>query len=895
MTDSYFSSIGRASDAPPDISKTNYLQTTPDMSKAVNENIDKISKSWDAHYDQMIGIYKHIHKQKTPAENLLQVLKAGKEFKGEYEKWQEWYEPYRKTSKLINERVQVLKDKYGEDSAEYRKALLTILDDDPEVKKENELESKRTLSRVEGNKVGYGNSKRDPGLANAFLRGPGGVWDDEVDFAADLKELENGLNGWNIRSDEGMKHHLPEFGYTDEGKPIFKSVNEATEPEQKYELRARNLAWYAYLNQDVAKGRFGKYKRDFIAKVVAGQDTWKKQVMEDYSAASLELITQRNSKELYAKVESDPKEFITQILLHTNHPEFIDSKGNVNHKLVLDRYFEKLEDGIRNGEFTNPADFVKALGEVEFQAFGHEKGKLVKIKKHWEKRFLKLNAVKNEYYKAERAAKESNTKALQDKDITGLVKWAEDEARPYSEVQGKIAEYMSVWKISDQEQLPVELKNIQYRGQEEDEVILERVSKIRHRPLTKEDIKGLTPGTPQYDDLMTQINAPLSVGSVQKGAGSYTWRDDFIKAQVASNLKISVQDVQGNPKGDVMKKKAEVLYNNVYYDTKSADPTTVTNAEAHREASEQVKALLDLKNNPTIGDSLISDGTVDAAKIASRAARSIKKNPNLINSSELLEGEEPHIHLGAKFLDDFKNNRGGTPPNYYKTISAVLGNRFSVPQIIRARLEAQGMIKEGEVVFPEEGKPGERLLVNPTAAKTMRVYNKQLTKDGDRPDVEWMLESSKSPTAIANGGYLSVSDKDGNYTNIEEVVGKPMEAVTMQDVVNLVADDYTGFGIYEIPSYDLRDILQTNGIPMDMVFDEDGQDFLYLAALRHKAQKAQRNTGIITDYRRLVNIDKDLHDKFNELAGDLVKGKPWLDLNNLAPEVAKEYIRDLTQ
>ena len=397
MTDSYFSAIGRASDAPPDISDTNYLQTTPDMSEAVNKNIDDISKSWDAHYDQMIGIYNHIHKQKTPAENLLQVLKTGREFADEYQKYQKWYEPYRKTSKLIDERVQVLKDKYGEDSTEYRKALLNILDDDPEVKKENELESKRTLGRVEGNKVGYGNSKRDPSLGNAFLRGINGIWDDEVDFAEDLKELKNGLNGWYQRSDEGMKHHLEEFGYTDEGKPIFKSVNEATEPEQKYELRARNLAWYTYLNQDVAKGRFGKYKRDFIAEVVAGQDTWKKQVMEDYSAASLELITQRNSKELYAKVEAKPKEFITQILLHTNHPEFIDSNGNVNHKLVLDRYFEKLEDGIRNGEFTNPAEFVKALGEVEFQAFGHEKGKLVKIKKHWEKRWLKLNAPKNEY------------------------------------------------------------------------------------------------------------------------------------------------------------------------------------------------------------------------------------------------------------------------------------------------------------------------------------------------------------------------------------------------------------------------------------------------------------------------------------------------------------------
>ena len=112
MTDSYFTALGRAADAPPDISKTNYLKTTPDLSKAVNENIDAISKSWDAHYDQMIEIYKHIHKQKTPAENLLEVMKHGKELKTEYDKWQEWYKPYSKLSKEITARLGPIKEQY---------------------------------------------------------------------------------------------------------------------------------------------------------------------------------------------------------------------------------------------------------------------------------------------------------------------------------------------------------------------------------------------------------------------------------------------------------------------------------------------------------------------------------------------------------------------------------------------------------------------------------------------------------------------------------------------------------------------------------------------------------------------------------------------------------------
>ena len=42
MTDSYFASLGRASDAPPDISKTNYLETETDMAKDVNDNLTLI-------------------------------------------------------------------------------------------------------------------------------------------------------------------------------------------------------------------------------------------------------------------------------------------------------------------------------------------------------------------------------------------------------------------------------------------------------------------------------------------------------------------------------------------------------------------------------------------------------------------------------------------------------------------------------------------------------------------------------------------------------------------------------------------------------------------------------------------------------------------------------------
>jgi len=884
MTDSYFSSLGRATDAPPDISKTNYLKTTPDLTKAVNDNITQISNSWDAHYDQMIQIWNHIHKQKSPAENLLTVMKYGKEAKDEYEEWQKYWGPWNKMSKKIKDRQAVIKETIGVDAPEYKEALRNILDDDPDVKKENEVEGEKATSRVTTQTLAYQNIKFDPALFNFFSNGEFNQFDDEVNLYSDIKELRDGIPGYNEVADEAIKHHLPQFGYTEEGKPIHKSVNEATHPDDKEELRLRNLAFYSYLHQDVARGRLGRYKKDFINDIVTQQDTWKKGILEDYSAASLETVTQRNAKELYAKLERDPKELITQILTHTNHPEFINAKGNVDHKLVLDRYFQKVADGISNGEFENPAALVKALGNVEFQPFGHAQGDLRKIKDHWKKRFGTLVAAKNQYYKAQRQEQDDNLQAEKNAAIKKILdKNTGNNMLTGEEKTAEIAEFMRIFSISTREQVPSVLLNMEYEGKEVDENIIPRLENIKlQRPLTELDIKGLTRGTDTYKAYLAEVQAPNSVGSVDKGPGSFTYRNRAIKARVAFTLTMDVQEVEGNPKAAIMLEKAEAIYNEAFYGHKSSDGS-ITLSQAHTEAMNQVKDLL---TDPEAGTERTSVADLDSIKIVNKAIANVAKNPDLLNQSKPLEGEEPYIELASKYLDGYINGRGGTAPNYYKSMSAKLG--VTPDKLVRTRLEALGKIKEGEVVFPEEGKPGERLLVNPTAAKTIRVYK---MNEGDN----WMIEQSKSPTAIANGGYLSVSDKDGNYSNIEEAAGKPMEAITIGDVVNLIGNDYTGFGIFEIPSYDLIDIIQNNGISLDMIFDEDGQDFLYLAALRNKAQKAQKYTGVVTEYRRLVNIDKDLHDKFNELAGDLVKGKPWLDLNNLSPDVAKEFIRELTQ
>ena len=94
MSTSYFETIGRATDAPPDISKTNYLATEADFTESVNKNIDDISGKWDDHFNQMIRIWDHIHTNREKEGGFLgqvsHLLKDVETFQEDYKEWDDF-------------------------------------------------------------------------------------------------------------------------------------------------------------------------------------------------------------------------------------------------------------------------------------------------------------------------------------------------------------------------------------------------------------------------------------------------------------------------------------------------------------------------------------------------------------------------------------------------------------------------------------------------------------------------------------------------------------------------------------------------------------------------------------------------------------------------------------
>ena len=138
---SFYETLGRASDAPPDISKTNYLQTTPDLTEAVNKNIDDISKSWDEHFNRMITDYNHMFERGNIPQQLVDFLGKKSTSKGveAITEWQKWQKKYNEYTGSFRKSLKGVEAKYGLNSKEYAQALYYAFIDEPDVENEHKL------------------------------------------------------------------------------------------------------------------------------------------------------------------------------------------------------------------------------------------------------------------------------------------------------------------------------------------------------------------------------------------------------------------------------------------------------------------------------------------------------------------------------------------------------------------------------------------------------------------------------------------------------------------------------------------------------------------------------------------------------------------------------------
>ena len=907
---SFYETLGRASDAPPDISKTNYLKTTPDLTEAVNTQIDDISKSWDEHFDRMISDYNHMFERGNLPQKLVDFLgkKSTKTGLEELQKWQKWQKKYNKYSRKFKNSLKGVELEKGLNSEEYVKAVANAFIDEPDVEKEHLLEKAREENKIQatnaGNELAPLGDAEAIDLASSMYNGIDDIFLKDGMIIKDMDDILAVYPQWEKMAFAGMK--VPIGKYDEDGELIFETVDGYTSIADKNAAAEVVQGYFAYKFQDIVQGRTGLYKRKFISKLIVQDELRQKVQLDEHVSATLDEITQRTSEELVLRLKDDPNYAITWMKMMLNHPSVLDTKGNISHALVRRKLIDRIIEALDN-ESLSPEDIMGdgkletlmvdtfASGKQQFSIFW---------KKDW-KRITNAIAAKNSEKAREiKSAKEAE-EVLQ---INGKIKELDERKEPIPKIDlDQIIDdlrYDLGYKATDA--LPNHwqpILNYRYQGSKDDDTIVREVRYRKEVLGEKIDLKDLV-GIIDHDlkaKLVTElVETPggLRKGGTGNEPGTTTHRNNWVTTIV--NTYTDEQDINTAKTIKWRNNYDQAIrhYNTIFNQGKA---NNMSDWDASQAAEDSVKAMLfgpnskiqvnqGTKEKPIIveqgiwDEKGISTFDIQGQRNLLNTVKAINGNKSLVNQKEPFKGEEKPLEEGLKYLKaSQKGERGAKFPEYYRNLGAALW--MDPHQLLRDRVVANGLASAGEFKFGHEGIPGEALLVKHTPSRVMRALSLQ----GGDPDK--MIEMS----------YLAYTEKEGfNYvrhdnnqvSSLEEVLGKPIDEITMDDISNLALQDYSGFGIFDLSGMAIQELLTEANVPLDMPFNEAGQKFLYLARIRQKAQRANQNSGVLTDYRRLVYINEDLHEQFRQIAPDLPE---WLDPNTLSPAGAKELIRLLSE
>ena len=871
MTDSNLALMYKLDSLPTASVSSNYQdeEAIAEKTKSINANIDETQKRTNEYFDSLIKMYNALHErdQNRPKE-FIAALKSGRDFKnddnvkafGKYlNNYIKWGQKYKEHKDFVTQDGNIEWATYeGKGSF------------DPDVKKEIEMEAIRKQTREEASDAGHELGNQNNELKQQLLTGPNQVYIEETEQIKDIDQLLTHIEtvGWP-RARAGMKILMP-GQFTAEGKQIYKTYDEMSASEKEFGRNVIN-AWFAHKNEDMARNRFGFWKRRFIVQMHENDEVRVKKELETEGAALAEIQKQARFEELQVKLSKDPGFFIDWINIHKGA---YGGDYALARKAAVDIIIEGIEGGYFDEGDINP------LLDHWFEARDStpEKPHRVQFSQYWKKDARRIRkALSDEVKKTNEENKqileterETKAKNRRDKLVESGVPIT------YQTVQELIRTFMQEEGITDPELVPDSLKNLPYEGFYTDQELDDRLNWNHHKlnqQITKEDLIGIT--DPDLKKKWMDI--------VESGSGlskeETSRRNRAVTAEVTRKTMETDVNKAKTPKWTANYENAIEAYNSVYNGIIDKGGSSST---AHKEAMEYVESGLEGNKWNTRGGEAFDPAP---AKQVNKIVKSIGQDRNLINSTDPWEGEEKHLIEALEYVEKSKKGIPVDQPYYYEQIAKLIG--MNPEKLIRNRLEVTGATKD-KTILPEEQnlKPvHQKLLLKPSASKTYRV-----TKENE--DIVWMLDTIASPDAEKNGGYNAIKNTDGDYENIEEVTGKKIGEITFGDIAVLIENGYTNLGRYDLTPKGFIDIVVANGLSKDTPFDQKGQDLIVLGRLRQKAQSANSYRTLNARYRRLVNIPQQDQDEFLEIVGDL---PPWLQLDTLLPEVAKELVRSTLQ
>ena len=868
MTSSYDKRLLNAMGAPPTVSETNYLKTEVDLVEKVNAQIDRNQDALNASFDSLIRAYNSQHN--ATKDRFQDILRVAGNAKNVYWRAKEFAKDQKKWNQFESNLRSLDKDNNGiPDAIVKNSELLGTIDED--INAENNIKAAWTENKTEREDIaGYLTRIGDGEGAALMSEGQDGSDLTELYRAETHEQIKENWELWYNRATKGdallINFSLLNGIFDQDGNPNIKPASEAFGWEEKAFRDRIVLHMYLQQNEQFTLGRPGKYKKDVVVPLMGDLERKSLLAREEDNKAFIEVSEERRGKALFLELNKDPQAYINWVNMYKGAYDGSFKIAKKEGAKILARYGEQ---GLI------PRHVINKILDTPFEArdpnAGPNKDGIVTVREYWKPEAKIIKEGVQKFERNEYEARKEEVTAKQKALATEVYDKVVNQKEPLSidQVNSLLRDFKVKTGITDDRYLPEILKNLPYAGIETDIELDNALSERWHNGenITRADLMGFE--DPTFKDKWWD---KVDKGGLEGQAGKD--RESFITGKVNKKTLENDGNKDKSDKWRAYQYNARRAFNDAYV---RARETGANHREAFKEGMTAVEEGLQNDDWADWG------GTPqDLTKVSNlqKAKDALVKEPTLINSSTPWPGEQEALLEAAKSYEDGSYKI----PTYYTLFPSI---KASPLQIMKHRLEATGILKEGKIEIPEEVnlKPSQAQLVTNkvTPSRTYRVTQ-------ENKDIVWMLEQVQDKNAATpeNGGYVAIKDKNGDYVKLD----KPLTEHSIAEVITLINEGYTDFGMFGITSAGLQSVIRESPISLSDTFDGATQDLLILTRLRQKARQAQKYSTLTDQYRRLVNINPADEKQFLEVVGEL---PPYLRLSNLLPAVATEMVNQTLQ
>ena len=880
MTSSYQSQQEKAFrmlGAPPDISKTNYLETEVDMVDAVNKQIDENQKDLEKHYDQLLGIWNHQFEKDTRApQQLLDLVKTGKQAYFDVKEFNEFNKRLSKQRRGL-EAVENAKTYATSDLLKYQEAV-----ENPDYKSGlKELTQYEAVERARLLQTKYGEDaatvaleNNEPGIAHLIRQGVGNINEFYLSNIKDQDDLKNHFPLFLDLARSGMKVDVSHI-YGNKPGTDLRTLDNAAPGEFDYVYNAV-LSNYLYNHSPIAYGTGDRIDRNLLKHFVEKKQVDHKNYLESYGKATKTAGRENAGELLTYQIRDNPK--ILSDWVNTYQSTF---GGIAAAKNWQADYVHQLGATGKLGR----DELETALNEP-FESFDNQ---TVTVSDYWKPQAARMRAGVTKYERDLMTSQLQDEQARQfgiAEELISADNKGRKVPRTIRERNDLIQKWMQQTGVTDFAKLPDNLKNLSYAGQVNDQHWETQLARreLDGGAITEKDINF-------FED-------PLLADKWRKklkergGSISADNRNDFVKAEVDRLLNHTLGDTNKTPEYVQVEKNLKGIYKRAF-DAEYARSKDTALATTAAEDAVLAKVQDHIDGKIDLGERVRHTADVESIAQINKTREAIVKNPSLISSDKPWEGEAPHLEQAAKYFQGIKSGKRNLviPAYYYnfKGIKKLPNGQPATPQnLMRYRLEATGILKNGEIKFIEDGLPitVQKQLANNTPSSVYRACQENVDQD-------WILNATSDPLAKANGGYDAIRHiDDDSETFRTDKLEKPLTQHTIGEVLGLMNQGYDNFGLYDISREGLIDILENSNAQLDDLFDKNNQDLIILGRLRQKSQANQKYSTLTQQYRRLVNIRPEDREQWLQIVGNL---GPYSQLENLLPACATALVQETLQ